>query len=440
LPSRFVETIKETIYARIDHLKVTSLYLVERLYAIGLSFVTYTIFARAYGPSLIGSYTYAITVMQFAVPFLAAGSEVIVIREVVRRSRPLGEVMGSAFLVLSGVGLIVTLLPLAFIAVTGRHDTELLSVAILVAIGFIPNGVLVAEQALKAELRALPVVTVRMVSATISAGAKLFVALHRYPIELFAAITAMEAFVLSGLILYAYRHEGHSIRAWRVNLGFAGFLLKQSLPLMVSSVVVMLFFRANHVILFFESGAEAVGQYAVAFQVMQLFLVFPDVFFKAAYPRLVSLHVKDPARYEYIINMCYFGFSCLGYAILVFNVIFAPLLFSLFFGPRYALASELIVILSVANLFDYHGAVRAQFININNATNYHLLNAAVGLVVLLSFDAFLIPVNGAIGASWSIVIAFFVAAILTSFILPVTRSTGWVQLKALFLLPSFNHH
>jgi O-antigen/teichoic acid export membrane protein len=439
LPLKIAEAIRKILSARAEHLKVTSLYLGERIYAIGLGFITYTIFARSYGPALLGSYSYALTVMQFAIPFLAVGSEGVVIREIVRRSRPLAEVMGSACLLLSGVGLAVTLIPLAFIAITQRHDTTVFSVASLIALGFIPNGILVAEQALKAELRAIPVVAVRMATATASAAAKLFVALHQYPIEFFAAVTAAEAFVLSGLLLYAYQREGHSIRAWRLNLDYARFLLSQSAPIMISSVVVMLFFRANHVLLFYAAGAETVGQYAVAFQVMQLFLVFPEVFFRAAYPRLVSLHAKDPARYVSIINACYFWFSCLGYAIVVFNFMFAPLIFGLVFGPRFALASKLIIILSVANLFDYFGAVRAQFINIYNATNYHLANATIGLLVLLLFDWLLVPTYGAIGASWSITIAFFVSAILTSFIFSGTRFTGWVQLKALIFIPSFGH-
>jgi polysaccharide transporter, PST family len=439
LPLKITAAIRKILSARFEHLKVTSLYLGERIYAIGLSFITYSIFARSYGPTLLGSYSYALTVMQFAVPFLAVGSEGVVIREIVRRSRPMGEVMGSACLVLSGVGLAVTLIPLAFIAITQRHDTTLLTVASLIALSFIPSGILVAEQALKAELRAIPVVAVRMATATASASAKLFVALHQYPIEFFAAITAAEAFVLSGLLLYAYRREGYSIRAWRLNFDYAKFLLSQSAPIMLSSVVVMLFFRANHVLLFYASGAETVGQYALAFQAMQLFLVFPEVFFRAAYPRLVSLHTKDPARFISIINACYFWFSCLGYAIVIFNFLFAPSLFGFFFGPRFGLASKLIVILSVANLFDYFGAIRAQFININNATNYHLVNAGVGFVVLLLFDALFVPAHGAIGASWSLAIAFFVSSILTSFIFVGMRSTGWVQLKALIFIPSFGH-
>jgi PST family polysaccharide transporter len=375
--------------------------------------------------------------MQFAVPFLAIGSEVIIIRELIRRKHPVGEIMGSGCAVLSVVGFAATLIPLLFVALTRGSDVVLLKIAGWTAVGFIPNGLLVAEQALKAELRVVPVVAARMTSATAGAIAKVLVVIRGYPIEFVAAITTAEAFLLSGLLALAYQHSGHSIRTWRLNLGYAMLLLKQCLPIMISSVMVMLFFRANHVLLFWSSGPGVVGQYAVAFSVMQFFLIFPTAFFNATYPRLVAVHSEDPQRYIRIIEFCYLGFACLAYCILLFNLVFGQILFRAVFGPKYVIASELIIILSVANLFDFEGAVRAQLINIEGSTHYHLWNAAAGLVVLLFFDAILIPTWGAVGASWSIGIAFFASAIMTSFVFPKTRATGWAQLRALALVPAF---
>jgi O-antigen/teichoic acid export membrane protein len=432
-----VQAFRAKFFTRNEHLRATGFYLGERIYAIGLAFLTYTIFARSYGPSLIGSYSYALTVMQFAVPFLASGSEVVIIRELVQRNRPIGEIMGSGCAVLSAVGLAVTLVPLIFILLTRGDDTVLLKIAGLTAIGFIPNGLLVAEQALKAELRVVPVVTARMMAATVGAAAKVIVVVHGFRIEFVPAISTIEAFLLSGLLLLAYQRSGYSIRTWKLNPSYALVLLKQSTPLMISSVMVMLFFRANHVLLFLLSGPAIVGQYAVAFSVMQLFLIFPTAFFNATYPRLVAAHARDRDHYKDIINACFLGFSCLGYLIILFNLFFGRAVFQGVFGPKYDVAASLIIILSVANLFDFEGAVRAQLINIERATHYHLWNALVGLLVLLFFDAILIPTHGAAGACWSITLAFFASAILTSFIFPKTRTAGWAQLKALALVPAF---
>ena len=81
------------------YLRNAGIYLAERAFGIVVSFVVYTALARSYGPSLIGTYSYSQTVMLFAVPFLAMGSEGVVIRELVRHKSRYNEIMGSAFVV-----------------------------------------------------------------------------------------------------------------------------------------------------------------------------------------------------------------------------------------------------------------------------------------------------------------------------------------------------
>ena len=63
----------------------TLFYLIERLYAITLSFCVYLALARGYGPEMLGQYSYVQTVMLFAAPFLASGSEGIIVRDLVRQ-------------------------------------------------------------------------------------------------------------------------------------------------------------------------------------------------------------------------------------------------------------------------------------------------------------------------------------------------------------------
>jgi O-antigen/teichoic acid export membrane protein len=433
----FFKRLLENVQKQRRYITVTGLYLIERVFNLTVSFIVFAVFARSYGPVLVGVYSYAQTVMQFAVPFLAAGSEAVVIRELVRGVHPHGEVIGSAFVVLSAVGLGATLAPLAFIFLTNGFQNPLWSVSLLLGLGFIPNGFLVAEQALKADVKPVPIIAARIISSTMSSGARLFLILRGYPIEAVAAVVAAEAFILSGLMMYAYHRTGYLVRTWRTNFKYASFLLRQAAPAMIAWLVITLFYRANNVLLVFLSTMDAVGQYSVAFQVAQIVLVLPSVLFSAIYPRLVHLHATDSDRYESIINLCYLGFSCLGYAIIIFNFFVGHILFQFLFGTRYALASEIMVVLSVANLFNFLASVRGVVISISNAMHYHMLNALVGLAILLPSSVFLIERYGAMGAAWSITVACFVSGILTSFMIPGTRGTGIAQIKALFLLPLF---
>ena len=124
------------------YLRTTLVYLVERVCGITLSFIVYTALARVYGPELIGTYSYAQTIMLFAVPFLATGSEGVIIREYVRAGPSKGALMGSALAVLSMTGLITTLLPLAAIWLFQGDQQSLVYMALFTAIGFLPTGFL----------------------------------------------------------------------------------------------------------------------------------------------------------------------------------------------------------------------------------------------------------------------------------------------------------
>jgi O-antigen/teichoic acid export membrane protein len=225
--------------------------------------------------------------------------------------------------------------------------------------------------------------------------------------------------------------------AWKYSAARARYIFWQSFPAMMAAIAVMLLFRVNHVLLVYLAGFETVGQYAVAFTTSQLFLVLPQVFFGAIYPRLVHLHSHDPARYRTVLNICYYGFTLLGYLILLFCIVFAPWLFHVVFGTKFDEASQIIVLLAVANVFNFSGSVRARAIDIANSSHYHLWNALLGLIILVPASWIAIPVYGAFGAAFCICVAMLVSGVLTSFCLPAVREDAPAQFKALLLIPSF---
>lgn len=418
------------------YLRISLAYLAERLFGIALSFLVFTAIARTYGPVLTGAYSYVQAVMWFAVPFLSVGAESIVIRELVRAARSRNEIIGSAFGVLSISGLTMTLLPLGALYLIQGSDHLLIAMALYTALGFVPTGFLVIEQVFKSEQRVFPIFLARAGSAMLGAAAKIYLIVFHFPIEYVVLATAVEAFILAALLICLYQRENF-IGNWKFNYSYAIKIMSQSAPGMVASVTVMLFFRANYILIAYFLGYDAVGQYAVAFQCAQLFLVLPHVFFGAVYPRLVYLHMHDPHRYRLILNMCYLGFTVAGYLIVVFCALFARKIFHLTFGDRYEPASQITIILAIANIFNFSWTVRGRSIDLANSTQYHMWSAGIGLAIVVATGWLVIPSYGAVGAAWCIAFALFVSGVVTTFFLPAIRQDAIVQLKALFFLPSF---
>jgi O-antigen/teichoic acid export membrane protein len=426
----------QSIRGRSAYIQASLFYLLERIVGITLSFVVYIALARNYGPTILGGYSFVQTVMLFAVPFLASGSEGIIVRELVRKHRPEPEIMGSSFVVLSLTGLVTTLLPLLGLLVFHGDERSLVLMAMFTAVGLVPSGFLVAEHWFKSQHRAAEVLTARASSAVIGAALKLYLILSHHAVELVVLATAIESFLLTAVLLYFYQRH-RKVRAWTLDLDYAKVVFRQSFPGMIASVAVMIFFRINHMLLVYLVGYEPVGQYAAAFQTAQIFLVLPTVFFSAIYPKLVHLHHHDPARYRIVLNAAYWAFSLAGYSIFAVCFFLAHPIFMLVFGPRYEVASEVVVVLALANVVNFSGAVRGRVIDIANTTHYHVWSALLGLVVVLPLSWVVIPRYGALGAAWSIAVAAFVAGVASTAFLPAVRDDAVVQLKALLLIPSF---
>ena len=83
-------------------------------------------------------------------------------------------------------------------------------------------------------------------------------------------------------------------------------------------------------------------------------------------------------------------------------------------------------------LANFSGAVRGQVIFIVNRPNLHVVNALVGLAVLVPADFILIPLYGALGGAVAVAVASFASSMLTSFLFAETSSVGRLQFRRLF--------
>jgi O-antigen/teichoic acid export membrane protein len=417
------------------YLQNTAVYLAERLLCIGLSFAVYIALARSYGPDLLGKFSYVQTVMLFAVPFLASGSEGIIVRDLVRQPKDTQEILGSSLLVLTATGLIACLLPLAALLVLNGNEPLLVTMALFTALGYVPSGFLVSELLLKKQQRATTILYARVGSAGVGAAIKLYLIYHGYPIQAVVLTTALEAITLTGLLVLATMRD-YPPWHWRYSPTIARHIFRQSFPMMISLGAVMLFFRTNHLMLAYLDDFAAVGQYAVAFQTSQLFLVIPHVAFGAIYPKLVEIHGTNPLQYRLAMNRLYLAFTAGGYLIAFACFIAAMPLFHLVFGDRFDVAANVLVVLAIANIFNFSGAVRGRVIDILNRPAYHLWTALAGFVILVTSSWLVIPHYGPVGAAWCITAATAFSSLFSSFFLPQLQHDATAQLRALALTPT----
>ena len=99
---------------------------------------------------------------------------------------------------------------------------------------------------------------------------KIALILLRAPLVAFAWAGLAEVACGSIGLLLVYRQRGFAVKAWQFSRAMAKSLLKDSWPLVFSTLLTMVYLRIDQVMLGNMAGSVALGNYSVAVRVAEL--------------------------------------------------------------------------------------------------------------------------------------------------------------------------
>ncbi len=422
---------------KLGYLQALSIYAVERVTYLVVNFFVFPIVARAYGAEVLGRYSLAQTIVTLVTPFLAAGAEAIVIRDLVRRQGDRGRVAGSAALMLACFTVPAVAAPILFAISIYGNDSLMIDLVWWLAIAFVPTPIYVIDFLWKAEVRPAYSVLPRLLVMPLALAAKALAARAGLSIVTIGAITAAEAWISAALVAAVYLWARRPEERWGFEREALRTLFVQTFPAMLSWLVGLVFFRITHLMLAWLSNYREVGLYSVAFQLIMIPNVLPTIVLATCYPRLVALKDEQPARYiEYMDKLLSF-FSLAGWSLVAGTALFGSWGVTRLFGPGFAGSAPVLLVLSAATLANFSGVVRAQVIFIANRPNLNLVNILLGLAVMVPANLLLIPLYGAMGGAAAVALGSFVASVPSSFMFAETGWVGRLQVRRL-LQPSLS--
>ena len=418
---------------KLGYVRAMSIYAVERFAYLVVSFFVFPIVARAYGAEVLGRYALAQTIVSVVTPFLAAGAEAIVIRDLVRRQADRGPVAGSAALMLGLFTIPAVSAPIVYASALFPDDPVMLDLVWWLAIAFVPTPIYVIDFLWKAEVRPAYAILPRLLIMPLALAVKALAARAGLSIVAIGAITAAEAWISAALVVIVYLTARRPDERWGVERDELRTLFVQTLPAMLSWLAGFVFFRITHLMLGWLSGYREVGLYSVAFQLIQIPNILPTIVLATCYPRLVALKDEHPARYREYLDKLLSLFSFAGWALMAVILLFGDWGVTRLFGLGFAGSGPVLLLLCASTLVNFSGAVRGQVIFIANRPNLHVANALIGLAVIVPANLMLIPRYGAAGGAAAVAIASVVASLLTSFLFAETGWVGRLQVRRLFL-------
>ena len=246
--------------------------------------------ARAYGPQAFGRLSLAVSIVEILRAFSDFGIDTVSIRRFVhtapagRRTELLPAIVGTKVLVSAcfyglSAGIVFCL----------ANHFELL-VALIAGLAIVFSGVLGAFSSyLQSCLAMSGLVKSTFVS---SAAAAMFAAVAIYKhTSLLLVIAALPFGDVLNLILFCLT-SGLGLRT-RFDLQQTFSLLRESLPVGITSALVILYFRLDTVFVFKLAGAAALGLYSASFRIVEPALMIPNSFSTTAYAVLCSVPRSD---------------------------------------------------------------------------------------------------------------------------------------------------
>ncbi|MES1168032.1 MAG: polysaccharide biosynthesis C-terminal domain-containing protein, partial [Oleiharenicola lentus] len=213
----------------------------------------------------------------------------------------------------------------------------------------------------------------------------------------------------------------------------AGALLREAWPLMLTSLAVIVYMKIDEVMLRQMAGPAAVGVYAAAVRISELWYFVPVALASSVLPALLRTRERDAVHYRARLQQFFDLNAGLAYGSAIPLALASGWITRLAYGEAFAAAGPVLAVHIWASLFVFLGVARGQWLVNEGHTRFYFLATLAGAVTNIGLNLVLIPRQGALGAAWATLIAYGLAAWLTTFASGRTREIAWMQTRAILL-------
>lgn len=365
--------------------------------------------ARYLGPEQFGLLNFSIS---FAALFGVAatlGLDGIVVRELVRNPARRDLLLGSAFALKLGGGIVTLVAALAVTSYMHGADALMFWLVALASAAYIFQSLNVIDFFFQAEVRSKYTVLASNGAYGLMTILKIFLVLTRAKLLAFAWATLGEAVLTSLFLVIAYKQNQHNIKGWRVDRETARELASESWPLLLASLAVMLYMRLDVVMLQQMVGSREVGIYAAATRISEVWYFLPTVIVSSVSPSIINCHGSSPGLYLRRIRKLYFLMAWLSVGLSLPMSLLSGWIVRTLYGHQFDAAGPVLAVHLWASIAVFLGVASSQHLLVEGLQLVSFYRTLIGVGCNIVLNLVLIPRIGAMGAAIATVVSYFVA-------------------------------
>ncbi len=396
---------------------------------MGVGLIVSVWLARYLGPEQFGLFSYAIAFVALFGAVAGLGLGGIVVRDLVRAPEIANDTLGTSFLLQIIGGLLAFFLAVVAIFIT-RPDDQL-SILMVTVLGFamVFKSTEVVKYWFESQVQSKYSVWVENSAFLLFACVKVVLILGQASLMAFVWTLFAEGVVVAAALLGVYVWRGGHLNEWRSSQIRAKTLLKDSWPLIVSGLAVIIYMRIDQIMLGQMLGNESVGIYSAAVRISEVWYFIPMAIVASVFPFLMQN--QDQAVFVKNFQRLFDLMFAISFPMTLLIATFSSLIIRFMFGVEYQDASSVLSVYAWAILFAFLGVPAGRWYLYADMQKLALVRTTLGAVVNVLLNMVLIPLYGSVGAAYATLVAIVISNVLFNALDGRTRHLFVMQIRAL---------
>lgn len=403
---------------------------IDKVLRMGVGLLVGVWLARYLGPEQYGILNYSQAFVAIFASIAGLGLDGIAVRDIVSNPKMKEEILGTSFVLKLIGGFLAVAFTLAALIFFPPQNTLTSWLILITSVGVIFQAFDTIDFWFQAEVRSKYTVYAKNTAFLLATLIKIAFILMNASLISFACLGVAEIIFGSIGMLVVYRYAGGTIKKWRTSLTQAKQLLRDSWPLILSGLVIMIYMRVDQIMIGNMLDDTAVGLYSVAVKLAEIWYFIPTAISTTVYPFLIKAKKDSEILYYRRMQMFYNFMTWLAIIVSVVMCFFSNFLVVKLFGEMYFAAGEILAINTWASIFVFQGIARGFWIQIENLQQYTFWYIMFGTLINILLNIILIPLINIKGAAIATLISQMSVAIIIPALFEKTRLSSFMLLKS----------
>jgi polysaccharide transporter, PST family len=404
----------------------------DRILRMGLGLYVVLAIARYLGASQFGILNYATAFAAMFSPLATLGLDSVVIPYLVNDYSSNEKILSTVFR-LKLIGSLITLfLSVSSIYFFSHNDSlSILLVAILAGVGVIQTFDTI-DIWFQSQVQSKYTVIAKNVAFILTAILKIGLIESKLPLIAFAIAGLFEAGLGALFLVVLFKSKGYTLKLRQWSTPLAKKLLKESWPLILSGISIMIYMRIDQIMLGAMIGERSVGIYSAATRISEIWYFIPMAIVSSVSPSIYSAKKVSEEIYNLKIKRLIQSMVLISIVAAIPISFLSSSIVTTLFGNEYIEAGRILAVHTWASVFVFMGVATWPWFISEGLNHLSFQKALLGGIINVILNFILIPKYQGMGAAIATVVSYASADFFSNAIYPVTRKILIIQIKSIF--------